>query len=286
MARPLRIEYAGALYHITARGNARQDIFFDEVDRLEFLSILSTAIERNQWLCHGYCLMSNHYHLLIETCNPTLSKGMRYLNGVYSQYVNQKYKRVGHVFQGRFKGVLVEKDSYLLELSRYIVLNPVRARMVRTAREWDWSSYRATAALAAVESWLTVDWILGGFGDNRKRAIQAYRQFVSEGKNQPSIWEELKNQIYLGSDKFVEDMQCLIDPDQSLENVPKPQKGMVKRPLTYYEGKSGIRNEIMALAYRSGCYTLKEIGEYFGVSHATVGRAVKSYENKNVKCEN
>lgn len=231
MVRPLRIEYAGALYHITARGNARQDIFFDDGDCREFLAILSTTIDRNQWLCHAYCLMSNHYHLLIETCDPTLSKGMRYLNGVYSQYFNRKYKRVGHVFQGRFKGLLVEKDNYLLELSRYVVLNPVRARMVRTARDWAWSSYRATAALTSAESWLTVDWILGGFGDNRKEATQAYRQFVSEDNNQPSIWEGLKNQIYLGSEKFVEDMQCMIEPNQSLENIPKPQKGLVKQPL-------------------------------------------------------
>jgi len=278
MSRPLRIEYAGAVYHVTARGNGRQDIYLDDGDRTEFLEILSRAIDRNQWLCHAYCLMTNHYHLVIETCNPTLSRGMRYLNGVYSQYLNRKYKRVGHVFQGRYKGILVEKDSYLLELSRYVVLNPVRARMVRSAKDWPWSSYRATAGMVALPSWLTVDWVLGGFGRNRKKAIDFYRQFVSEGNNQPSIWEELKNQIYLGTEQFVEDMQCKLNPEQSLENVPKPQKGLAKKPLSYYEKKGASRNAIMALAYRSGCYTLKEIGLYFGVSHATVGRVVQAYE--------
>ena len=284
MVRPLRIEYAGALYHISARGNRRENIFFDDNDRLEFLEILSNTINRNFWLCHAYCLMSNHYHLIIETSNPTLSKGMRYLNGVYSQFLNRKYKRVGHVFQGRYKAVLVEKECYLLELSRYVVLNPVRARMVHKASDWSWSSYRATAGLTRPVSWLSVDWLLGGFGHNRKDATQAYRRFVSEGKNQPSIWLNLKNQIYLGSEHFVETMQCLIEPNKSLENVPKPQKSLVRKPLSFYEQSRFTRNEAMALAYRSGFYTLKEIGEHFGVSHTTVGRAVKAYED--VQCEN
>jgi putative transposase len=135
MARPLRIEFSGALYHVTARGNAQQDIYLTDDDKLEFLSLLQRACERYHWLCHAYCLMTNHYHLLIETHTPTLSKGMKYLNGTYTQAFNRRHKRVGHVFQGRFKGILVEKDSYLLELSRYIVLNPVRAHMVRSVKD-------------------------------------------------------------------------------------------------------------------------------------------------------
>ncbi len=283
MVRPLRIEYAGALYHITARGNRREDIYYDDQDRQQFLDILKKTIERNFWLCHAYCLMSNHYHLIIETSNPTLSRGMRYLNGVYSQYINRKYKRVGHVFQGRFKGLLVEKDRYLLELSRYVVLNPVRAKMVSNAGNWPWSSYRATVGATGLNGWLTVDWILGMFSENRLDAMKAYRRFVNKGKDRASIWEEVTNQIYLGSDKFVEDMQSLIDPGQSLDNIPKPQKSFVKKPLIEYVHKATCRNEAMAVAYRSGCYTLKEIGEFFDVSHTTVGRAVKTYEY--VQCE-
>lgn len=145
MARPLRIEFSGALYHITARGNARQDIYLTDDDREQFLEILQRVKDRHQWQCHAYCLMSNHYHLLIETQVPSLSKGMKLLNGTYTQSFNRTHHRVGHVFQGRFKGILVEKDSYLLELARYIVLNPVRAGMVRSAKDWAWSSYRATA---------------------------------------------------------------------------------------------------------------------------------------------
>lgn len=224
MVRPLRIEFSGALYHVTARGNARRDIYFDDENRRVFLQTLSRTIERNDWLCHAYCLMSNHYHLLIETANPTLSRGMRYLNGVYSQYLNRKTKRVGHVFQGRYKAFLIEKETYLLEVARYVVLNPVRARMVQSAGDWPWSSYRATAGHTEPPEWLTVDWLLGGFGGKRGEAIDAYRRFIQSGHEHTTLWNELKNQIYLGSDQFVEEMQCHLDPEQSLENIPKPQK--------------------------------------------------------------
>ena len=126
MARPLRIEYPGAVYHVTSRGNARKKIFLDDIDRDEFLATLGWVVERFGWGCHAYCLMDNHFHLLIETPKPNLSLGMRQLNGVYTQRFNRRHKRVGHLFQGRFKAILVERDSYLLELARYIVLNPVR----------------------------------------------------------------------------------------------------------------------------------------------------------------
>lgn len=144
MARPLRIEFSGAVYHVTSRGNAQQNIFLCDDDRQAFLDLLGIACERFRWQCHAYCLMSNHYHLLIETQAPSLSKGMKYLNGTYTSAFNRRHFRIGHVFQGRYKAILVEKDAYLLELSRYIVLNPVRARMVRSAKDWPWSSYRGT----------------------------------------------------------------------------------------------------------------------------------------------
>ena len=170
MARPLRIEFAGALYHVTARGNARQNIYSDDVDRQAFLELTDKTRTRYDWYLHAYCLMSNHYHLLVETGSPTLSRGMKLLNGSYTQTFNRRHRRVGHLFQGRFRGILVQKESYLLELSRYIVLNPVRARMVRQAVDWKWSSYRATAGLAERESWLTTDWILSCFSEKRKQA--------------------------------------------------------------------------------------------------------------------
>ena len=157
MARPLRIEYPGAVYHVTSRGNARQDIYLDDKDRLRFLKIVQQVIDRFNWLCHAYCLMGNHYHLLIETVDPTLSRGMRHLNGVYTQTFNRRHQRVGHVFQGRFKAILVERDAYLLQLSRYVVMNPVRAKMVRAAKDWPWSSYRVTAGLSESTGLVSTD---------------------------------------------------------------------------------------------------------------------------------
>ena len=141
MSRALRIEYAGALYHVTSRGDRREDIYEDDVDRQAFMELLEDVCNSYNWDCHAYCLMSNHYHLLLETPDANLSKGMRQLNGVYSQKYNVRHKKVGHVFQGRYTAILVEKESYLLELSRYIVLNPVRAKIVSKPNDWRWSNY-------------------------------------------------------------------------------------------------------------------------------------------------
>lgn len=141
MARPLRIEFEGALYHVISRGDRQEAIYEDDEDRERFLGVLAEAVARFNWRCHTSCLMTNHYHLLIETPEGNLSKGMRQLNGVYTQASNRRDGRTGHPFQGRFKGILVDKDSYLLELRRYVVLNPARAGMVRRAQSWRWSSY-------------------------------------------------------------------------------------------------------------------------------------------------
>ena len=281
MARPLRIEFAGALYHVTARGNARQDIYADDADRRQFLSLLQHTVERHDWYCHAYCLMDNHYHLLIETNSPTLSKGMKFLNGTYTQYFNRAHQRVGHVFQGRYKAIIVQKDSYLLELARYIALNPVRAHMVRSVRDWPWSSYRATAGLAEAEACLTTDWVLGGFAKTKRVAQQRYREFVQQGKRQSSPWQVLKNQIYLGDDDFVHDMQRKLSPEQSLKDIPKKQKSAPPKPLTYFAARFPTREEGMAQAYRSGQYTLEQVGAHFGVSYATVSRALKQFEKRD-----
>src|SRR3972149_3675574 len=170
MARPLRIEYDGALYHVTSRGNGRKAIFKDDGDRELFLTTLGQVIERFHWLCHAYCLMDNHYYLVIETPDGNLSKGMRQLNGVYTQAFNRRHRRVGHLFQGRYHAVVVEKEAHLLELCRYVVLNPVRVKACRTAGEWRWSSYRATAGVSPAPPFLRLDWLLGQFGQARRQA--------------------------------------------------------------------------------------------------------------------
>jgi len=284
MARPLRIEFPGALYHITSRGNDRKQTYCNDVDRHHFLAQLEHCCDRYNWLCHAYCLMTNHYHLLIETREPTLSKGMKHLNGRYTQDFNKRHARTGHVFQGRFKAILVDSDAYLLELARYIVLNPVRAQMVHSAGEWHWSSYRATAGMGPGHSCLTTDWVLSGFGSARHHACEKYRAFVARGKGQPSPWESLKNQIYLGPDSFVENMLSMLQPEQSLRDIPLTQKRPPSKPLNYYEAHFTDRKLAMAMAYLSGHHTLEEVGMHFHVSYATVSRAVRRYE-QNVKCK-
>lgn len=279
MARPLRIEFAGALYHITSRGNERRDIFFSDDDRLAFLKTLSQVCERFNWLCHAYCLMSNHYHLLIETLDGNLSKGMRQLNGVYTQYVNRTHGRVGHLFQGRYKGILVQKEAYLLELARYIVLNPIRAGMVRKLEKWPWSSYPATAGLVEKPRFLVIDWLFSGFSGDRRAATRAYVHFVAEGKRQPSPWQVLKNQIYLGSDQFVQDMQKRMPLNHSLNDIPKQQTRAPGKPIAYYIDRYKEREKAMAEAYRSGTYSMREIGDFFEVSRMTVSRAVSKQEH-------
>lgn len=276
MTRPLRIEFAGALYHVTSRGNGQADIYLDDEDRNIYLDVLREACERFNWVVHAYCLMSNHYHLLIETPDSNLSKGMRQLNGVYTQRFNRKHNRVGHVFQGRYKAILVQKDSYLLELARYIVLNPVRAQIVRSAKDWPWSSYRATAGFIKAEKWLTVNWILADFSRRKAEAVKLYRAFVSEGRNQPKPWEELKNQIYLGDASFVDDMQCKISPETSLSEIPSSQKRQVAKPLAYYEKKHSDRDTAIFKAYESGGYSMKSIGDYFALHYSRVSRIIKA----------
>ncbi len=252
MARPLRIEFAGALYHITARGNERRSIFFCDEDRLRFLGALDEVCARFNWRCHAYCQMTNHHHLLVETLDGNLSKGMRQLNGVYSQYINRTHSRVGHLFQGRYTGILVEKEAYLLELARYIVLNPVRACMVSQARDWVWSSYRATVGLTEAPAFLTTDWLLSAFGTERREARLRFERFVADGTGQPSPWQNLRNQIYLGSDRFVETMQQQIEDEQPLEEIPARQKQRPAQPLSYYADHYPDRNRAMTVAYRSG----------------------------------
>lgn len=227
--------------------------------------------------------MSNHYHLLIETPDANLSKGMHQLNGVYTQYFNRTHSHVGHVFQGRYKAILVQKDNYLLELARYIVLNPVRARMVRAAEDWPWSSYRATSGIVESPDWLSTDWLLLVFAKTRSTAIKRYREFVAEGKNQPSPWEQLRNQIFLGTDEYVDEIQSKLKLKQTLSEIPKVQRSKVAKPLDYYMNKYKDRNRAIVNAYQSGGYSMKEVGEYFGVHYSSVSKIIKQAGNSHFK---
>lgn len=278
MARPLRLELAGGLYHVTSRGDRRENIYENDEDREKWLDDLGNTCRRFNWRCHAYCLMDNHYHIVIETAEANLSKGMRQLNGVYTQFYNRQHGRVGHVFQGRYKGILVERDEYLLELARYVVLNPIRASMVKNIKDWKWSSYNTMIGEEVAQSWLEAGWILGQFSKQRKRAIEKYVDFVREGVGLPPIWGNLQNQIFLGSEKFIKNIQKKITKKETLSEVPRLQRRVVPKPLEYYDNTYHDQKKAILNAYLSGGYTLKEIGDYFAKHYSTISRIVKAGE--------
>jgi REP element-mobilizing transposase RayT len=210
MARPLRLEFAGALYHVTARGDRQEPIVEDDTDRLAFVDLLAKEVTQQGWLLHAFCLMDNHYHLLVETPEPNLVRGMRRFNGVYTQAFNRRHRRAGHVLQGRYKAILVEKQTHLLELCRYVVLNPLRAGMTRAPGDWPWSSYLATAGKMPCPHWLAADAVLSLFATQRSQAQRAYVRFVAQGSQSGSPWAAVKGQIFLGSDPFVTRMEQLL----------------------------------------------------------------------------
>ena len=276
MSRPLRLEFPDALYHITSRGDRWEDIYDDDADREAFLKIFSKVIEQNNWYCYSYCLMSNHYHLLVQTPDANLSKGMRQLNGIYTQYYNRRHGLTGHLFQGRYKSILVDQDAYLLELSRYIVLNPVKAGMVKSVEKWVWSSYRAMVGMTPSPEWLSSEFLLSQFSKQRKTAIKRYRQFVSEGLKNSSIWHQLSNQVYLGDKAFVDRVQKYLPNDNGDIQIPKIQRRPVAKSLAEYESESDSRNSAIKVAYASGAYSYQDIGSYFGLHFTRVGVIVRS----------
>lgn len=278
MARPLRLEFPGALYHVTARGNARQDIFFGDADHAAFLDVLAETCAHQRWRCHAYCLMTNHYHLVVETEDANLSHGMRQINGVYTQNFNRRHGRVGHLLQGRYKAILVDKEGYLKELARYVVLNPVRAGLVGRPEDWRWSSYRATAGEVAPPVWLETDWLLSQLAGDRQRARAVYKDFVREGRGMGSPWNQLRQQIYLGLERFVEEMQRRLEPGRDLSEVPGTQRRHPPKPLASYASTYSERHEAMVQAYRSGAYSQAEIARHFGVHYSTVSRALRRRE--------
>ena len=238
---------------------------------------LAKVVERFGWLCHGYCLMGNHYHLMIETPQPNLSQGMRQLGTLYAQNFNRRHGRPGHVFQGRFKAILVERESHWLEVCRYVVLNPVRAGLVRAPEGYVWSSYRATAGLAARPPWLWTDWVLGQFGRRRRDAATRYREFVREGLGGASPWSQLHGQMMLGTDHFAHSMQRHLSGKADLSEVPKRQR-FAHRPslAALFATATGARQRDKAIrgAHIEHGYTLIEIGRHLGLHYTTISKAV------------
>ena len=277
----MRLEFPGALYHVTSRGNARASIYADDADRGSFLALLTQVVQRYHWVCHAYCLRENHDHLLIKTPEGHLAHGMRQVNGLYTQYYNRRHGQAGHVFQGRYKAIVVERDSYLLALCRYIVLKPIRAGMVRTVQEYGWSSYRATAGCCAGGAVLCTDWILAQFGGERAEAQLRYRHFVDEGVTDPSPWEALQGQILLGPATFVAGLRPWLTATRRRHEVPRVQRYADRPSLTTLCRDSqalpkAARDRLISTAHVDYGYSLSAIGRALWLHYTTISKVVKA----------
>lgn len=279
MARPLRLEYPGALYHLTTHGNDERLIFLTDHDRNQFLQVLERIVRAHNWLCHAYCLMSNHYHLLVETLDANLSKGMRDLNGIYTQRFNRVHGHRGHIFQGRYKSFVIEKESYLLEVARYTVLNPVRAGIVTKPAQWRWSSYRATAGFCQAHRALSTNWILSYFSNEKSEAIRRYREFVKHGVGLASPFRNVVEGNILGSQQLVDYIWSLNPDVEKMMEVPRPER-MIGRPrlqdLLMDSENQDQRDYMIAAAYYRCGYSQKEIADFIGVHYSTVCKILQN----------
>jgi putative transposase len=277
MARPLRLEFAGALYHVTSRGDRQEAIFRNDGDRHAWQRILASVCARFHWNIHAFCQMGNHYHLVVETLDGNLARGMRQLNGEFTQRFNFRNSTVGHLFQGRYKAILVQRQTYLLALIRYVVLNPVRAGMVATPGGWPWSSYSMTCGDAPAPDWLATEWLLSQLAEQRSATVHAYREFVAAGRGLASPLANTRHQLVLGDEDFVKRFNAgdaLVDKTET----SRSQKKGVALALHEYRGCFDDRREAMARAYLGGAYTMAEVAEHFAVHYKTVSRAVRSFE--------
>lgn len=287
MGRALRIEYPGAHYHVTSRGNERKDVFKSQKDREQFLSYLESAVNRYEAVIHAYCLMSNHYHLLLETPCGNLSKIMQHINGAYTNYFNMKRKRSGHLFQGRYKAIVIEADEYAQELSRYIHLNPVRANIVGKPEEYRWSSYLDYVGVRKRPEWLETSLILDYFVKGEER-FGKYRGFVEEllGSENESPFSGVIASTILGSESFVCELTDRhIDGKQNDRELPAARKLKSKPSLeTIMEAVKDIsdssrvtKNATIYLCHKYSGVGLKEIGEKFGTKESAVSQASRRF---------
>lgn len=274
MARRLRIEYPGALYHVTSRGNEKKNVYSGSNDKTKFLDILFDVCTECGWICHAYCLMGNHYHLLIETPEANLSEGMKLLNAIYAQFYNAVHKRVGHLWQGRFTSIVVHSEMYFLELCRYIVLNPVRSDFVEAPMDWDSSSFRATAGYDAPHKCLTVDFILDSFDKNRKIAKKNYEQFVLEGIGREPVWKYLRKEMILGNDDFVRSLLNKVSVGirrRLLAGLKRSGRPTLEDLFSRY----GLDSKIaITKAIRTHLYTQAEVASFLGVSRSYINKLV------------
>ncbi len=302
MARQPRIEYQGAFYHVTSRGNMRAEIFFEDADRERFLDILRRTKERYAYSLHAYVLMDNHFHLLIETPLGNLNKLMQNINTSYTVWINKKYRRSGHLFQGRYKAIIVDKDNYILSLGRYIHLNPVKAGIVKHPKEYSWSSYREYIGNRLTSLVDNTDTLLY-FSEDIKRARVEYKNYVENNMEEAkNPFDEVKAEIVLGVEGFIERIKKLISDkktNQEFSSVKKlykykPIDGVVDKVANYYSltqedlrrrTRKNIRARKIAIYLsKTICQQSNlEIGKYFGIGAQAVTNILTELENQYPK---
>ena len=282
MARPLRLDFPGAVWHLTSRGVSEQMIFLDDADRLLFLYLLGAAVRRFRWILHEFTLMGNHFHLIAEMTEANVSRGMKWLSQSYAQQFNRRHGRRGHLFQGRFCGRLISSDEYLLEVCRYTVLNPVRAGLVSAPEEWRWSSYRAKIGLEPAPEWLSIEPTLSRHGRDLKSAQANLRRFVETLEPVDCPWEKLMGQMFLGGPEFIAEMRKRVDECERSREHPRAQRRIGRprmprivktvarehgvRPATIRRSRGGEPRMMAAhTGWHEGMLTLREIADSLGL---------------------
>jgi putative transposase len=287
VARPLRIEYPGAFYHITSRGNELKDVFKSQKDREKFLSYFDSATLRYGAVIHVYCMMGNHYHILMETPEGNLSQIMHHINASYTTYFNVKRQRAGHLFQGRYKAIVVDADEYAKELSRYIHLNPVRAGLVDNPGKYSWSSYSYYIGQEKAPEWLSRDFILAYFGKTASVAQKRYREFVLSltGQEYASPLKAVIGSTILGSLDFAEEItEKYLKTRKADRDLPamrvlsqRPTGERIKKEVEAVVGddKALSRQVKLYFYHKYSGKTLKEIGLPFGITESAVSQATR-----------
>lgn len=276
MPRPLRMEYPDAVYHVTSRGNAKASILDSTHDRRLFFSTFQATADEFTWICHAFVLMNNHYHLLLETPLGNLAAGMQQLNGRFAQRYNQRRDGTGHVFQGRFKSIVVEKDSYFLAVARYIVLNPVRAGLVSDPGFWRWSSYQATGGNAKYP-FLSTAQTLAYFANGQDDGREQYRQFVMEGL-EDNVWKDLRGGFLLSTDAYAQMVAERLRSDGAPPELWRALQATIRKPLSDLFGdKLSPDDQAVLSAYHDHGYRQSEIADFLGTNQTKISRLIRSY---------
>ena len=267
MARPLRIEFPGAVYFITCKGNANQNVFLNSEDGTSWIDIFDLVCDRFGWICHAFCLMGSRYVIVVETPEPNLSKGMRQLNGMYTQSFNSRHDSSGHLFSGRFKSVNVQKEKYLADLVRYILFLPVHSGFVKLPLQFKWSSCKYLFDREDCPDWINNKYLKSLYSDLEN-------DFSENNPPGDDILKNIKKQIFLGDEDFILDLQKYISKDKDLREVPKIQRA---KPISEYVNSTDSREKAIALAYLSGDYTLQQVADYFALHYSTISRICLLY---------